>query len=179
MSGIFFKLLFKAMVPVVMLVGVMSYMMYIQGQDPLAPLKSVAGGIGDSISETSRSVKNAAANAGSIIPDQLAATGEKKEAGRRIYRWIDSEGVTHFGTSKPDTQSPYETVSVNPNDNVMDGYRAPVETKTEVTAKADPVARPDFSSGAPMSANPAKIREMLDNVNDLSDARLQRLENIR
>ena len=179
MSVMFFKLLFKAMVPVVMLVGVMSYMMYIQGQDPLTPLKTVAGGIEDSISQTGRSVRKAAAEAGGLLNEPLAEAGESKETGRRIYRWVDENGVTHFGTSRPETQAAFETLSVNPDHNVIDGFEAPKPRHQQVTARAEQPVRPDFSNGAPMSANPAKIREMLDNVNELSDSRLQQLESIR
>ncbi|HBR98398.1 MAG TPA: hypothetical protein DD979_13645 [Gammaproteobacteria bacterium] len=174
MSGIFFKLLFKAMMPVIMLVGIMSYTLHLQGGDPMMPLKTVAGGIGDQLSETGRSLRD---SAGNLMATEGPELINEKPASRRIYRWVDAEGVTHFGTSRPAAQVPFETVSVNPASNLMDGLRPP---QTQVTAKADTAqAAPQMPSAMPMSANPAEIRQMLQGVEQMSESRLQQLESIR
>lgn len=159
-----------------MLVSVMSYMMYMQGQDPLAPLRSVAGGIGDQFNQAGSSVRKSVANAGVMM--SLDADGTTVGSTQRIYRWEDANGITHFGTFKPESDINYRTVDVNPNSNVMDAYNTPVSSPKQLTAQEGNLPGAPKVAPVPMSANPSKIREMLDNVNKLSESRLQKLEAI-
>lgn len=170
MAGIFFKLIFKAIAPVLILVGVMSYMLSMQGQDPLAPLEHVASGIGRDAGQAGDAVSRAASEASGYFAVEASA--------QRIYRWVDADGITHFGTEKPLDSVAFSTVNVDPNANVMQAYRAPAKSRDqqpEVTSEVRASAQ-----GMPgMTANPLEVRQMLEQVNVTAEQRLQQLENIR
>ncbi|MCB1754563.1 MAG: DUF4124 domain-containing protein [Gammaproteobacteria bacterium] len=178
MSGIFFRLLFKAMVPVIMLIALMSYMMYLQGQDPLMPLKSVANGLGGQYDEASRSVRRSLTGAGDALSFDV---GDEENSTQRIYRWVDADGVTHFGTYRPAADTAYQTVKLDPGRNVMDAYPLPLPDphKKRLTAQVEASPQVADRSALPMSANPAEINQKLTDVKQLSEARLQALEAIR
>ncbi len=179
MTGIFLKLLFKATVPVIALVGIMSYMMYMQGQDPLAPLKSVASGIGDQFNRTGRSVKSAASNFGDLTDSLASENNNDADTGgsnRRIYRWVNADGVIHFGTSKPESETRVTALDINPDENIMDSFKSPERPRSQVAAKMETVPT---SGVMPISANPVKVKQMLQEASDLNAARLQQIENIR
>ncbi len=107
------KLLFKAAVPLVAVVGIMSYMLYLQGGDPGAVFSKIASGISGKASD---SVKNAGQSFDSLTSS--ASSSSSTSSVSEVHTWVDEYGVTHYSTSAPrDRQS--ETVRVNPNANVV------------------------------------------------------------
>lgn len=108
------KLLFKACVPLVAVAGVMTYGVYLKGGDPAGLWKNVASGAlgtaGDMVSKAKTDVTTVAGN----------LSGDKQSAGRNtdVFTWKDDDGVTHFGTSRPEgTQA--TKLSVNPDVNIV------------------------------------------------------------
>ncbi len=158
----------------------MSYMMYLQGQDPLAPLKSVGGDLTKQVNRVGKNVKSMVSNINGITTPMIVGEGSDLKmpgSAQRIYRWIDKDGVIHFGTSKPRQDTKFQTVNINPNVNVVESLKAPVKSKQQITQKLDQV--PDSDGFFPMTANPSKIKHMLDQVNTMSADRLQKLEEIQ
>lgn len=171
MAGIFFKLIFKSLAPVLILVGVMSYMMSMQGQDPLAPLKHVASGIGHDVGQSTDAVARAASEASGYFSGDAPSS-------QRIYRWVDKQGVTHFGTEKPVDAVAFSEVDVDPNANVMQAYR-PARTAAPTAPVQARTGAPGATAMPGMTANPLQVREMLDQVNATAQERLNTLEAIR
>lgn len=149
-----------------------------QGKDPFMPFKSVASSVGGSFFSAADSVKEGVADAGALFGGDLSKAPMSAE---RVYRWVDKDGVTHFGTFKPDEQVAFETIRVNPNHNIMDPFKPPEPKATEVTAQVstEAVSNTSPTSPVPMSANPLEIKEMLKGIEDLNSSRLQQLESIQ
>ncbi len=151
--------------------------MYIQGHDPTAPLKGMTADVGAQIARIKKSAGSIGKTTGDLVSvDKNFPLAEQNE----IYRWKDEYGVTHFGSFKPDTPGiEFETVRVDPDNNLIDGYSAAEVGQTSTSEATDAHAIPSGNGLLPMSANPAEIKQMLNNVNELSEARLQQLDNIR
>lgn len=141
------------------------------------PFKNAASNMGGSFFSAANSVKEGVAGAGALLGGNQA---KKPMSAERVYRWVDKDGVTHFGTFKPDGKVAFETIRVNPNHNIMDPFKQPVPETTEVTAKVQtqlPSNSPE--NLMPMSANPLEIKEMLNNIEGLNTSRLQQLQSIQ
>ncbi len=180
MSAIFFKLLFKAMTPIVILIGIMTYMTYMQGQDPLAPFRSMSSGLTEQIDQVSDRVTSMASNIKGVSTPMLngAKDGQTTHDSRqRIYRWIGKDGVPHFGASRPDYDTKIQALNINPATNVVESFKTPTGSKQVVGQKQNQI--PDSAGFMPMTANPTKIKQMLQEVNELSAFRLQKLEEIQ
>ncbi len=152
-------------------------MMYMQGKDPFTPFKSAASDMGGSFFSATDSLKDSVAGAGALLSGEQV---KQPKSAERVYRWVDKNGVTHFGTVKPDDQVAFETIRVNPNHNIMDPFKQPVPKTTEVTAQGSantPSTMP--TSPMPMSANPLEVKEMLNGIEDLNTSRLQQLQSIQ
>ncbi len=93
LTKMIFKLLFKALVPIVAMVGLMSYGMYMKGGDPAGMFKKV---LGDSIQSAKSSVQGAGDSLKSASP--VAMPSSKTT----VYQWVDENGVTQFGSSPPE-----------------------------------------------------------------------------
>ncbi|MDO6460568.1 DUF4124 domain-containing protein [Granulosicoccaceae sp. 1_MG-2023] len=172
MAGIFFKLLFKALTPVLILVGVMSYMMSLQGQDPAAVFGSLSREAGQSLEGSAGAVARAAGEAaGYFSPEQTA---------QRIYRWVDADGVTQFGTEKPPGPVAFSELNVDPDVNVMQPYRAPRNAQTAAPRAGGTVAQPSAAPVTPgLTANPLQMQQMLEQVNSSAEQRLEMIDRIR
>ena len=105
------KLLLKACVPLVAVVGIMSYMLYLQGGDPGAVFSKITAGIGGKARD---SVKQAGQSFDSLSSNTTSSSPSVSE----VHTWVDEYGVTHYSTSAPaDGQS--EMLRLNPNANVV------------------------------------------------------------
>ena len=131
------KLLFKACVPLVALVGIMSYMLYLQGGDPGAVFSKITAGIGGKARD---SVQTAGQSFDSLKSSATPSSSSVSE----VHTWVDEYGVTHYSTSAPmDRQS--QTVRVNPNTNVVASVPAREAT-------AEPKFKKAFSDRLPQTA---------------------------
>lgn len=133
------KLLFKASLPLIMVAGALSYGLYIRGGDPSALLGSIGAGIGNQIST---SVASAGQNAQSMLSragenarTAIAQTGKTDTTQQpgsdqvQIYTWKDADGVTHYSSEATQDSSSLQTITVNPNVNVLAPVRAPGASK--------------------------------------------------
>lgn len=117
-----FKLGFKAVVPIVASLGLISYMSYTQGGDPLAYARMMLGNsssgpsslerASDSVTGTFAAIYDKTSGSINAVNRHLstgddeqpaigAATDKYSNNGSAVYRWKDAAGNTHFG-SHPD-----------------------------------------------------------------------------
>ena len=125
------KMLLKACIPLAIIIGLASYMLYTKGGDPGAIFAKIGGGI-------FTQAKNSAESAGQSIESMSPLSDHKSTT--EVHKWVDENGVTHFSTTPP---IEYETTSVriNPNRNVVsatpagefDKYDAQVADKMQET----------------------------------------------
>lgn len=122
LTKLVFKILFKALVPIVCLVGIMSYGLYMQGGDPAALFGKIAGGAFNNMKSSVKDAGQSVQNAGKV------ATGNNKTT---VYKWVDENGVTQFGSAPPEHGSS-ETLTLK------DNYKgvAPATAKTQTAQPA-------------------------------------------
>jgi len=143
MAGLIGKLLFKAMVPLVLMIGVMSYGVHLRGGDPLAILQGIGSGIGGRVMASAESaaddVRNGARDGAGAI-GVLSAQGADGRS--RVFSWQDADGVTHYSTEAPDQgATAVRTLSIDPDVNVLAPVRAPAPVVVSAVSPAP--ATPD------------------------------------
>ena len=109
-----FKLLFKATIPIVAVVGVMSYGYYMKGGDPGAVFAKI-------VDNTVQNAKSSVKDAGSSI--QTASPVSTAASKTTVYQWKDENGVTVFGQRAPDDVAA-TTMVINNNENVVASQKA-------------------------------------------------------
>ncbi len=103
------KMLFKATIPLLLVVGVSSYGMYMRGGDPLGMARLVLGG-------AFQSAKSSVQDAGESI--QSVAPGSVASSKTTVYKWVDENGNTQFGSAPPEGMAA-EAKTYNNNANLM------------------------------------------------------------
>jgi len=128
------KLLLKATVPLLLVLGVLSYGHYLRGGDPGALWKGVAdSGASRFLGALNGTLDGAKRGAGAAVSsmrsDSVVETAEKSE----VFTWQDADGVTHFSQTAP-VGVTTRTVIVDPSVNVL----APVrQTESETASVRD------------------------------------------
>lgn len=108
MSGLFFRLLLKAMVPLVIVLGGLSYVMYLRGHDPLAMLSApfqAGGGVGYG--------KSGVTQAGEPL--------QTIDVTSKVYRWKGPDGTLHFSDKPPGDGRRFQALDVDPDANLIRG----------------------------------------------------------
>jgi len=141
LTKIVLKLMLKVAVPVVCVVGIMSYGMYMRGGDPAALFTKL---IGSSVQSVKSSVKGAG--------DSLKSASPIKPSNKTtVYKWVDEYGVTQFGSAPPEGVSAQaKTYDNNANDDQMqsgfgpDGERLPGMAGVDLPVAVDPAVLSEF-----------------------------------
>lgn len=104
------KLLFKATLPLIAISGVLTYAAYLQGVDTGAIWKKVGSGLGAQFSESIASARQGAGSALSRVSDRsttlgsalsLSSSQRPGQGAGQLFKWVDSNGVTHYGSEPP------------------------------------------------------------------------------
>ncbi len=103
------KLLFKATLPLVAVVGVASYGLYFNGGDPAAIFTKI---FGKSLEKATLSAKGAGSSLKSLNSSSSESTNTQ------LFTWKDESGVTHFSSMDPDNGTA-NSIRVNGNRNVV------------------------------------------------------------
>lgn len=117
------KLTFKMSLPLIGLLGVLSYGHYMQGGDPGAIWRSVGGGISAKVA----SLFDGARDSVSSLGDKVASVGDEPSSdgspttSTRVYTWTDAQGQTHYSQSAPVDQQA-TSMMVDSNVNVLVGF---------------------------------------------------------
>ena len=127
------KLLLKALLPFLILIGALNYMQYTRGGDPFAMWKSIGHNMMASMKSSTSSTMS---SIGDVQGDFQNLGGPASAT--KVYAWKDAKGMMHYSTSKP-TGIDSQTQSYDPDANVVQRFIAPVKPKKEpkvVTAEA-------------------------------------------
>ena len=117
MTGILVRMFFRALVPLVIVVGVGFYALYLQGLDPVALLKApiAQGGM-------------AHRSTGAVGPSQPAGgTRELRTSGSTttVYRWRGPDGSVQFGDRPPVGAVGLASLEIDPDANLIQGIDVP------------------------------------------------------
>lgn len=125
------KLLLKAIVPMLILVGILNYSMAVRGGDPIAHWKGIA-------ENALASVQNGASNAASslngvkddLLSVDLAATS-LDSSNTKVYSWKDEHGMMHYSTSKP-AGIEAQSQTYDSQANIVQAFKAPEKPERTV-----------------------------------------------
>lgn len=117
------KLMFKMSLPLVGLLGVLSYGHYLQGGDPGAIWRSVGDGIGTKVTSLFDGARNSVSGLGDTVASVANdTTGDESSAtSTRVFTWTDAQGQTHFSQSAP-LDRPATSMMVDSRTNVLVGF---------------------------------------------------------
>ena len=131
------KLMFKAMVPLIAVMGVFSYGVYMRGGDPSVMWKNIASGSVGRVTGIFSGLQNDASRAVGTLSSKASGDGAAgKLESTEVFTWQDAQGVTHYSTSAPASITA-QTVTVDPNVNVLAPVRAPVRAPVIVQTERD------------------------------------------
>lgn len=158
------KILFKACLPLVAVVGIMSYMMYLNGGDPKAVIAKVFSG---AAGQARSSMQQAGQSAKSLVPSSNSSSSSESSSVSTVHRWVDSNGVTHFSSTAPtDVQS--QTMRVNANANVVASTPKPKVVKPAAGKQAiggqGQVIPGTGGLELPVNLNREELTEFLENA---------------
>lgn len=114
------KLLFKASIPLMLVVGVMTWGVYLKGGDPAKLWEHVAGGAFDKAGGMLlRAKSDAAGIAGNLAQNVRNSPFAGSHADQtQVFKWVDADGVTHLSSVEPQGIDA-RRISVDPNTNVL------------------------------------------------------------
>jgi len=133
------KLLFKATLPLLVVIGITSYVLHVRGGDPLALLNRIGGGAGDRLSAVLESIKEGAGATLAATRSTLTSTASGASVTNTLYRWEDADGSPHYSNVEPTGIEGVVIVNVDPNQNLL---QAPV--------KPAPVVEPASTQPKPL-----------------------------
>ncbi len=115
------KLLLKALLPLLLLIGVLNYGVYLRGGDPLALWKGVGQNMLASIQSTA---SNTASSLGGV-KNNLQKIGLPSSASEtQVFTWKDQNGTTHYSSSRPEGINA-QMQRYDPDANVVQRFKAP------------------------------------------------------
>jgi len=151
-------MLFKATIPLVIIVGMMSYGMYTRGGDPAGLFKTL---LGNSMQSAKSSIQGAGDSLESISPVALPSSKTT------VYKWVDENGNTQFGSTAPEGVAA-TAKTYNNNANLMAG--TPVQKQPD-TSEQLPRTGPDgqplpgvAGMNLPVAVDPATLSEFLQSM---------------
>lgn len=179
MAGMFFKLLFKALVPIVIVLGFLSYFQYLQGKDPLAMLMAPFRGSGSATitrAEPVAEIRRADASpamqpVGEPVRDETPRTLTAVSSGATVYRWRDADGNLHFGDNPPQHVQEVETLDIDPDANLIQGDRS--QQQAAAPAAGVPTADPAVPA---MPYSPEQIEKLFRDAQAVKEKLEQRAQ---
>lgn len=133
------KLCFKACVPLVLVAGIATYGVYLNGGDPGAIWKAVASGASSELGTMLGNARSTVSNSVANVKDGAIASADNPTT--EVYMWKDASGVAHFSNSKPsDVQS--QTLQIDPDVNVIAPFQS-VSADAKTVDKAPRSAKPN------------------------------------
>jgi len=160
LTKIVLKMLLKITIPIVCLVGVMSYGMYMKGGDPGALFAKL---VGNSI----QSAKTSVQGAGNSIKSASPIKSSNKTT---VYQWVDEYGVTQFGSAPPEGVAAQSKTYSN-NSNLMDAQKPMPSAQAQIDSEPQPGFGPDgerlpgmAGMNLPVNVDPAVLSEFLQSM---------------
>lgn len=141
------RLTFKMSLPLVAILGVLSYGHYLRGGDPGGLWRGVASGAGDRLASLWGSTRDGAGNvsraAGQLGNGADAVTTE-------VWTWKDENGITHFGSQAPENTHA-TSITVDNRTNVLSPVQDTHKPKPNDSGFQTPI-NPGQSAVAPAAA---------------------------
>jgi len=170
------KILFKACVPLVIMVSLGSYMLYLRGGDPAAVLKHVAGG---AFSQALVALREAKDDASSTVQGAVGTVGgladsDNNSASTEVFVWKDADGVTHYSNSPPvDANS--QSLMIDPSVNLLSPVNSPSRNQPQYEGldQADDFNEQDSLAAGNGTAGDQRTQR---GFNRRTDADVRRLE---
>ena len=131
------KIAVRATLPLMMVLGAVSYTLYLRGGDPLALLSSVGGGASAQVSAMFASVKSTMGTTLAAAQSTLPAAADASDGNQTLYRWTDASGSPHYSNVKPVGVGEIDVVKVDPNQNLLQAVKGTTAERTAQQA-ADP-----------------------------------------
>ncbi len=125
MASIVLKLLFKMAIPLILLLGLLSYGLYMRGGDPAALFGKLAGNM-------AQSAKSSLAGAGSALKKTASLPSGSGGSKTQVYKWVDSHGVTQF-SSAPPQQGAATLLTIDNNVNTFAAQQTPKSIENQST----------------------------------------------
>ena len=181
MVGLVFRLLLKAMVPLMIVFGAMFYVMYLNGQNPLA----VFDGFGQRVAGIFSNVGESASN----LPGKVSGAVEGDS--RTFYKWQDATGSWHYGEDPPANAQSLTAITLRLTDNVVPAFQDPnavVENEEEFaesdSAELDNASKNNKKKGKKKGGDlenpysPEQIQKLFENANQLQETMSQRTDQL-
>ena len=180
MVGLIFRLLLKAMVPLMIVVGAMFYVMYLNGQNPLAVFDGFGQRIAGIFSSAGDSVSN--------LPDKVSGAVEGDS--RTFYKWQDAAGSWYYGEDPPANAQSLTAITLRLTDNVVPAFKDPDSVVDEEEALEEDDA--EVQSGSKISKkkgkkggdvenpySPEQIQKLFENARQLQETMSERTEQLK
>lgn len=145
------KILLKVTIPLVLMLGVTSYSLYLRGGDPMALLSRVSGGAGASITSMVASVKDSTRSTLVAAKSTLTPSEGGSVRDETLYRWLDADGSPHYSNVKPVGVRELSVVKVDPDQNLLD---SPAEKDTAPAAATEGLTLPGAAGMALPGGDP-------------------------
>ena len=155
MMGLVVRLLFKAMIPLTIVFGVMFYLMYLNGQDPTMVFRGFGQRILSTFSNMGESVTS--------VPDKVEATVAGDA--RTFYKWQDNSGAWFYGEDPPAGALSVTAITLRLTDNVVPAFKEPEPEVVEEEEKEEEIEKPTLSS--PYS--PEQIDKLFEDTKQLQE----------
>ena len=159
-TGVIFRLLLKAMVPLSIVLGAMFYLSYLNGRDPLAMFDNLFGKVQTAITEAGDAVVN--------IPDAVDSSIEGQT--RTFHKWQDATGAWHYGENPPADARSLTAISLSLDDNVVPSTVLAKPQEKEGNPQQPQVEMPGLAS--PYS--PSQIKKLFEDTKQLQETLNQR-----
>lgn len=152
------KMTLKLTVSIAMMVGVLSYGMYLRGGDPGAMFKGMIG-------NTVQSAKSSVRGAGNSL--KMASPVKSKTT---VYQWVDANGVTQFGSTPPAGVAA-ESKTYKNNVNLMNAQKPVENPQVQADGEMKPGFGPDgerlpgvAGMNLPVNVDPATLSKFLQTM---------------
>ena len=155
LTRIVLKMLLKLTLSIACMVAVLSYGMHLRGGDPGALLAKVSGG-------AFQSAKSSVKGAGNSL--KIASPVKSKTT---VYKWVDANGVTQFGSAPPDGVTA-QAKTYNNNTNLMKAQKPMKSAQAAASGEGQRGFGPDgerlpgvAGMNFPTGGDPAELKAFL------------------
>jgi len=153
-------LIFKMLVTLGILIAMP--LIYMGKFNPVSYFDSLFSG---GMSEISALKSKAPKNLTSVVSDEKV----------QVYKWRDKNGIMQFSNTPPPTESQAKQVVLDPNSNLMQAVKIPVEEEPEEAAKTE---RPNPYSVGGMKKAVDAAKTVEDMMNKRHEKQMEMLDNI-
>lgn len=163
----FMRLLFKTMLPLIIVLGMISYVMYLNGHHPLQIFSTVS--VPKQASAFMNEINRSANSAGEAVFQRQKET---------IYKWQDEHGQWHYGKIRPLNAASAETVTIDPNVNVIGSAKrqghSTISQPESARAAEEPVVDPASLPKGFEAYSPDNVKKLFEDAKQVQQTLVER-----